>query len=312
MQEACPLEWTEEAKVSWLAKLKSHESKWVSIPVRYNVGASQKALKELDSHLNEYDEFPAFSDKYNAMTGEGNLRPKILFVLPSPTYFDHKCEKVFSHENRDFLARELANVKIDDKDCHFAYVFPMSLDPTVELGNFERALFLPYFRRRIHILRPKVIVCIGGKTKEFIDSAFSVRPTRNRSIRIDNKDGVDLYNLEIDSLKAKGLHAPHPFCVRQAEDKLSYHVKKWEACLSSIEKICNPIPTPGKTFIDKSGTEKKDATQFLMSRSRAAFSNQKKSPAAANLQKRGISNSNDNHKLFKREQTNIMASESPH
>jgi len=176
-----PLEWTEEAQARWLAKLKFHESKWARAPIRHDAEISRRVLEELDSQLSEYVEFPAFSGQDTVMTGEGNLRPKILFVLPAPVYFDHKDDKIFSHETRKFLAHEMATVKIDDKDCHFAYVFPMSVDATLALGDFEQGLFLPYFRRRIHILRPKLIVCLGQKSKEFIECAFAMRPSRNRS-----------------------------------------------------------------------------------------------------------------------------------
>ena len=266
-----PLEWEEDAKESWKCKLERHESRWESLPFKKDDLRCNQALDELDHHLDEYEDFPAFSQENGPLIERGNLRPKILFILSSPTYYDYKSEKVFSLENRDFLKQQLSRINIDDEDCHFAYIFPWTLERGVEIGDFERELLLPYIRRRIYILRPRMIVCMGQKTKEFISSAFSMRPTQNKSIRTTHEDSTDRYKLEIEGFQTQGLFVPHPFSIRITEDEDDTRVVWWNASLKMMNATFNPMQYSGRKFIDTRGFEKRDVTQFLKSQSKDMF-----------------------------------------
>ena len=109
--------------------------------------------------------------KQNPVVGAGSLSAKVLFVGDAPTIEEVESGKPFVGASGDLLQRILAATAIPAEDIFLVNVMGWRPEPPTVFGKRpptvkELAFNHPYLKAQIEIVRPQVIVALGGQAFE--------------------------------------------------------------------------------------------------------------------------------------------------
>ena len=206
---------------------------------------------------------------------------KIVFIVLNPTYYDCLGGAPLSGDTGEFVISEMEDIGVKQAECFFAYILPWKVKSDYEPSDFDLWLFLPYLRRLLCILQPKVVISLGNKAGPHLKTAFalpsdivsddktgkytvdsSVYSNHSLSKLTQTEEGIFYYNLEIANLKLFGLEAPHPFAIQGNERSLD----RWDGVIHVLSKVCFPMRFGGVTYVDREDkfcTIRKDPTEEM-------------------------------------------------
>ncbi len=102
----------------------------------------------------------------NTVPGEGSPKARLMFVGEGPGDTEDKTGRPFVGRAGDLLNQILASIEIARESVYIANIVkcrpPQNRKPLPD----EAAACLPYLHRQIELIRPKVIVALGGTAAE--------------------------------------------------------------------------------------------------------------------------------------------------
>ncbi|MGB9703127.1 MAG: uracil-DNA glycosylase family protein [Candidatus Micrarchaeia archaeon] len=146
---------------------------------KVSFSTTKKALKEAINYLNKKEKMKELNEKYeneirkkikeeklqlseNFVPGEGNLNAKIFIVGQAPGREEDEQRRPFVGKAGKLLDEILKKNRIKRRECYITSVvqfFPFNnREPTKE----EVEMCLPYLKKQISIVEPKIIVLLGN------------------------------------------------------------------------------------------------------------------------------------------------------
>jgi len=119
-------------------------------------------LKELYKSLERERKCVMYESASGYVFGEGDPNSPVVFVGEAPGEEEDKLKRPFVGKAGQYLNKKLQKVGLEREKVYITNVVksrpPGNRTPTIE----EMASCLPYLRKEIEIIKPKVIVCLGS------------------------------------------------------------------------------------------------------------------------------------------------------
>lgn len=118
-------------------------------------------LEDLAVEVKSCQKCPLYKKRIKAVPGEGNPDARLMFIGEAPGANEDQKGRPFCGAAGKFLDEMLASIDLKRRDVYIGNVVkcrpPANRDPEPE--EIEKCL--PYLKRQIEIIKPKVIVTLG-------------------------------------------------------------------------------------------------------------------------------------------------------
>lgn len=191
-----------------------------------------------------------FRDEEHRLSHFGASGAKVCVLYEAPTYFDMRHEE----DNQELIFDMASRCKISKTDMVFMFYFPYQLEKDVEVTDEDRTQFMPFFCERIAELRPKALVCIKNRIRQFLSDGFS---SDDHSVALAQENikkvGTDL--LVVNGERIFLFSVPHPFPLTKGPNP--FVESAYIETFSRIHQLCFPHKIEGEKWFDVStGKEK--------------------------------------------------------
>ena len=127
-----------------------------------NTESSGLTLQELYTKISRCTKCPLARTRNNVVPGEGVENPDVLVIGEGPGYDEDMSGRPFVGKAGVLLDKMLAAINLDrTKNCYIANIVkcrpPQNRDPLPD----EQATCNAFLQAQIHILKPKMILCMG-------------------------------------------------------------------------------------------------------------------------------------------------------
>lgn len=115
----------------------------------------------------------------NVVFGEGNTKSKIMFIGEGPGADEDKTGRPFVGKAGQLLTKILKCIDVEREDIYIANIVKCRPPQNRVPAEDEAVSCLPYLRKQVAIIRPKIIVCLGATAAKYIISR-DIRITKDR------------------------------------------------------------------------------------------------------------------------------------
>jgi DNA polymerase len=200
-------------------------------PSRISPLSPEKAtsLEELRAALEAFEGSPLKKTAMHLVFGEGNPQAPLMFVGEAPGADEDRLGRPFVGASGQLLDKMLAAIHLDRTQVYITNILPWrppgNRTPTTE----EMALFLPFVRRHIALVSPRLLCLVGGTAvKALLARQEGIMRLRGRWLPYEN--GIEV------------LPTYHPaFLLRSPGRKR----EAWQDFLSLHKKLQEGAACPG-------------------------------------------------------------------
>jgi len=118
-------------------------------------------LRQIEDEIRNCIKCPLHKNRTNTVPGEGSTNPEIMFIGEAPGRQEDLQGRPFVGRAGEYLTYLISTLGLRREDVYITNVVkcrpPNNRDPTEE----EIDKCLPYLRRQIELLKPKIIVALG-------------------------------------------------------------------------------------------------------------------------------------------------------
>lgn len=155
----------------------------------------QKALAALEKEFLSWENPPLLRNRIHPVFGEGNPAADLVFVGESPGLSENQQGRPFVGESGKLLDQMLQGANLQREEVYITNVVkdqpPGNRDPDLS----EIAAYLPYLRRQIEIIDPKVIVTLGRHAlATLLPEAQPISHSHGKVFKKDRRFYVALYH----------------------------------------------------------------------------------------------------------------------
>jgi len=135
----------------------------------------EERMRRLEERVKACKKCELWSQRRNAVVGEGSLLADVMFVGEAPGYYEDLKGRPFVGKAGKVLDELLASVHLERKDVYICNVLkcrpPKNRDPKPE----EIESCTPFLDEQIEIIQPKVIATLGNYSLQYIFSKFNMK-----------------------------------------------------------------------------------------------------------------------------------------
>lgn len=144
-------------------------------------GAAQ-SLEELRAALVSLEGFPLKVTATNLVFGEGVETPDVMFIGEAPGADEDRQGRPFVGASGRLLDRMMASIGLDRaENAYITNILPWRPPGNREPTAAEIAICLPFIRRHIALVRPRIVVPVGGTAaKALLDQRQGIMRLRGR------------------------------------------------------------------------------------------------------------------------------------
>jgi len=144
-------------------------------------GAAQ-SLEELRAALGNLEGFPLKVTATNLVFGEGVETPDVMFIGEAPGADEDRQGRPFVGASGRLLDRMMRSIGLDRaENAYITNILPWRPPGNREPTAAEIAICLPFIRRHIALVRPRIIVPVGGTAaKTLLDQRQGIMRLRGR------------------------------------------------------------------------------------------------------------------------------------
>ncbi len=122
----------------------------------------------------------------NVVPGEGNRKASLMFVGEGPGRDEDLSGRPFVGAAGQLLDKMIAAIGIKREDVYIANIVKCRPPGNREPKEQEALSCLPYLRRQVYLIKPRIIVCLGATALRYIIDS-KARITRVRGQWIERK-----------------------------------------------------------------------------------------------------------------------------
>lgn len=122
----------------------------------------------------------------NVVPGEGNRKASLMFVGEGPGRDEDLSGRPFVGAAGQLLDKMIAAIGIKREDVYIANIVKCRPPGNREPKEQEALSCLPYLRRQVYLIKPRIIVCLGAIALRYIIDS-KARITRVRGQWIERK-----------------------------------------------------------------------------------------------------------------------------
>ncbi|MEM0437794.1 MAG: type-4 uracil-DNA glycosylase [Candidatus Micrarchaeia archaeon] len=151
-------------------------------------------LDEIAAQVKQCDKCPLHKSRTNAVPGEGNPHAKIMLVGEAPGENEDLQGRPFVGRAGQLLNEMLSENGLTRDDVFITNIVkcrpPGNRDPEPE----EKAACSPYLDQQVEALQPRVIVCLGRHSAEYLFTKYGlefpgITQARGRPYKVDSLFG---------------------------------------------------------------------------------------------------------------------------
>ncbi len=152
-------------------------------------GAAQ-SLEELRGALESLEGFPLKVTATNLVFGEGVETPDVMFIGEAPGADEDRQGRPFVGASGRLLDRMMASIGLDRaENAYITNILPWRPPGNREPTAAEIAICQPFIRRHIALVRPRIIVPVGGTAaKALLDQRQGIMRLRGRRFEFADPD----------------------------------------------------------------------------------------------------------------------------
>jgi len=144
-------------------------------------------LNDLNKEIKSCTKCPLYKDKKNYVTGEGSIYPDIFFIGEGPGATEDQFGRPFIGKAGQLLSKIIKKMGYSRESVFIGNIIkcrpPNNREPLKE----EVEACLPYLKRQIKILKPKVLVCLGRVAfNNLMGSNYSISKVRGEQFEYEN------------------------------------------------------------------------------------------------------------------------------
>jgi DNA polymerase len=146
------------------------------------LASAAQTLEELRAALDALEGFPLKVTATNLVFGEGVERPDVMFIGEAPGADEDRQGRPFVGASGRLLDRMMQSIGLDrEKNAYITNILPWRPPGNREPTPAEIATCLPFIRRHIELVRPRVLVPVGGTSaKTLLDQRQGIMRLRGR------------------------------------------------------------------------------------------------------------------------------------
>lgn len=152
-------------------------------------GAAQ-SLDDLRTALENLEGFALKVTATNLVFGEGVQAPDVMFIGEAPGADEDRQGRPFVGASGRLLDRMMQSIGLDrTKNAYITNILPWRPPGNREPTAAEIAICLPFIRRHIALVRPRVVVPVGGTAaKALLDQRQGIMRLRGRRFEFSDSD----------------------------------------------------------------------------------------------------------------------------
>jgi DNA polymerase len=192
--------------------------------------ASAQSLDDLRERLLHFEGCGLKATATQLVFGDGDPQAEIMFVGEAPGADEDRQGLPFVGRAGQLLDKMLAAIGLDRGKVYIANVVPWRPPGNRTPTPLETAICLPFTRRQIELVHPKILVCLGAAAAQtLLGATDGIRRLRGR-----------WFDFEIGTTRLRALAMLHPaYLLRQpAEKKLAWQDLRLLA--KEIDRLCAP------------------------------------------------------------------------
>lgn len=179
-------------------------------------------LNSLNREIFKCNKCPLFKAKTNYVPGEGSVTPDIVFIGEGPGETEDKFGKPFIGKAGQLLEKIINKMGYKREEIFISNIVkcrpPNNRDPMKK----EVEACLPYLRKQLEILKPKVIVCLGRVAlNTLLNENYSISKVRGNIFNYMDVPLIPTY---------------HPSYILHKKERSEISKVKWELW-SDMEKV---------------------------------------------------------------------------
>ncbi len=157
------------------------------------MAAKASTLDELKQIMQNFDGCPLKETATNMVFGIGKRdNPDVMLVGEAPGYEEDRQGVPFVGVSGQLLDKMLASIGLDREKVYISNILPWRPPGNRKPSESETALFTPFIRRHIALVRPKVLLMLGGSAvAALIGTTSGITKTRGKWMEYDN-DGTPI------------------------------------------------------------------------------------------------------------------------
>jgi uracil-DNA glycosylase family 4 len=122
----------------------------------------EAALWNLSQYMKEFRDLPIAQSAENMVFSDGNPHSAIMLVGEAPGAEEDRQGKPFVGASGKLLDAMLASIGLDRTQVYIANVVAWRPPFNRQPSGQEIGVCLPFLHQHIHIIQPRVIICVGG------------------------------------------------------------------------------------------------------------------------------------------------------
>ncbi|MBP7274763.1 MAG: uracil-DNA glycosylase [Kiritimatiellae bacterium] len=198
-----------------------------------------ESLRDIERDIEACTLCPLHTTRTRTVPGQGHPRAELMFIGEGPGYAEDRSGQAFVGPAGQLLTRLITRMGFTRDEVFIANI--VKCRPTEDgAGQRDRkpdatemSTCLPYLRRQIALIRPRVIVALGGTAVEGLLGLTGISKLRGRW---HEYEGIPL------------MPTFHPsYLLRGGGDEKQRYWLVWEDMLQVLQKLGRPAPDHRKT-----------------------------------------------------------------
>ncbi|MBK1839510.1 uracil-DNA glycosylase [Azospirillum sp. YIM B02556] len=150
------------------------------IQARARAGEAQ-TLEALEAALRSFDGCPLKATAMNTVFADGNPQAPVMLIGEAPGEDEDRQGKPFVGVSGKLLDRMLAQVGLDRSKVYISNILPWRPPGNRSPTQAEVAACLPFLERHVELVRPKLLVALGGvSAKTLLNRAEGITRLRGQ------------------------------------------------------------------------------------------------------------------------------------
>ncbi len=146
-------------------------------------------LEELRKIVADFDECPLKATAANMVFGSGNPEAELMIIGEAPGAEEDKQGLPFVGPSGHLLDLMLKSIGLTRQDVYISNILPWRPPGNRKPSEAEIALFTPFVRRHIALIKPKVLLLLGGSAvSALMHTNAGITKTRGRWMTYTDED----------------------------------------------------------------------------------------------------------------------------